>query len=223
MEVATGVATGVGPEKVVVVFSATGRYNYGNPGGGLREGKSMRKGAGLLFAMALLIPVGVMAANPVGAAAPKGPTCKTFLANVVTTPGLPKIGLSTKVNATVKTTGKIGGCTTMGVTGATISGSYKYNGNCTTLLSGKGGKVTPGPSSLAWSNHTTSTTLTTLTLVSKPTANPLVLKLVTKITKGEFVGATSTGTVKATSPKGSCTTAPGAKTTLTGSGTFVFK
>src|ERR1700722_6058813 len=132
----------------------------------------MRKALGLLFTMSLLIPVGVLAGAPAGAAAAKGPTCKTFTATLTTSPPLPIITSSAKVNATVKTTGKLGGCSggpVAGVTSAVITASYKYNGNCATLLTGKGGKTTPGPSTLTWSNKKTSSTLTTTTIVGKVT------------------------------------------------------
>jgi hypothetical protein len=188
----------------------------------------MRKAVGLLFACSLLIPFGITAANSAGAAAAKGPTCKTFALTEVSNPPLPKLGSSVKVNATVKSTGKLGGCTggpVAGVTSATVAGSYKYNGNCTTLLTGKGGKTTPAKptSTLAWSNGKTSTVFTTTTLLTKAGVSPAKLKLVSKITAGQYLGATSSGTVTSVSPKCSCTTIAGKTTTLSGSGSFTFK
>ena len=75
-------------------------------------------------------------------------------------PSLPKLGVATKVTATVTTKGKIGGCTggpVKGVTGAAVATVYKYTGNCTTLVTGKGGKTVNGASTLTWTNHKTST------------------------------------------------------------------
>ena len=182
----------------------------------------MRKISGLLAALALLVPAGVMAAvAPSGAAAAKGPTCKTFTASVSVSPALPKIGSSAIVTATVKTTGKIGGCTggpVAGVTGAAVATVYKYKGNCTTLVNNKGGTVIPGTSTLTWSNHKTSTILTTTTQTSKTGATPIILKLVTKITKGQYAGTTNTTNVKETAPPGTCTTTGASKATLTGFG-----
>lgn len=187
----------------------------------------MRKATGLLFATSLLIPVGLMAAAPAGSATAKGPTCKTFTATITVSPPLPKLGTATKVNAVVKTTGKIGGCTggpVAGVTSATVSGSYKYNGNCTTLVTGKGGVTTPGASSLKWSNGKVSTTVTTTKTLSKPLVMPAIIQLTTKITKGQYAGTSNVGKAKQTSPKGACQTTTGSKATLTGIGTsFSFK
>jgi hypothetical protein len=180
----------------------------------------MRKALGLFFAASLVASVGVWIASPVGAAA-KGPTCKTFNATETTSPGLPIITSTKKVNATVKITGKLGGCSGGGVTAATILETYKYNGNCATLVSGKGGKTTPAKptTTFTWSNHKTSTATTTTTTLTKPGATPAKIKLVTKITKGQFAGTTSTGTVTLTAPAGACVKSPGTKATLKGGAT----
>ena len=182
----------------------------------------MRKISGLLTVLALLVPVGVVAAvAPSGAAAAMGPTCKTFTASVSVSPTLPKYTSKTIVTATVKTTGTIGGCTggpVAGVTGAAVATQYKYKGNCFTLVNNKGGTVIPGVSTLTWSNHKTSTITTTTTQTSKTGATPILLKLVTKITKGQYAGTTNTTNVKETAPPGTCTTTGASKATLTGFG-----
>jgi len=181
----------------------------------------MRKSLGLLFATSLLIPVGVLAASPAGSAAAKGPTCTTFTATVSVSPPLPKLGVNTEVTATVKTTGKIGGCTggpVAGVTSAAVATTYKYTGNCTTLLTGKGGKTVLGTSALTWSNGKTSTITTTTTTTSKAGATPIILKLVTKVTKGQYAGTTATTSAKETAPPGTCQTTGASKATLTGFG-----
>ncbi|MGO9876503.1 MAG: hypothetical protein ACLPVY_22230 [Acidimicrobiia bacterium] len=181
----------------------------------------MRKAAGLLFAMGLLIPAGVLAAAPAGSAV-AGPTCNTFTASVTVTPPLPRLGESLSVIATVRSIGKIGGCKGDGVSYAAFTDSYKYRGNCTTFVTGKGGVTTPGPSSLSWSNGKASVATTTAALVSKVGVTPVILKITSKITKGQFVGTTASGNVKATSPAGTCKTSGLAKATLTGSGSFTF-
>ena len=183
----------------------------------------MRKALGLLFAASLLTSVGAWAAGPAGAVA-KGPTCKGFSATETASPGLPIITSPKKVNAAVTVTGKLTGCTGGGVTGASVNQSYKYNGNCLTLFTGKGGKTTPAKptTTFTWSNHKTSTATTTTTTLTKPGVTPAKVKLVTKISKGLFAGTSSTGTITLTSPKGSCTTIPGTKTTLKG-GSATFK
>jgi hypothetical protein len=181
----------------------------------------MRKAAGLLIAVSLVLPLGALAASPAGSATAKGPTCKTFTASVTVSPSLPKLGVATKVTATVTTKGKIGGCTggpVKGVTGATAATVYKYTGNCTTLVTGKGGKTVNGTSTLTWSNHKTSSITTTTVQTSKVGATPIILKLTTKVTKGQYVGTTAVSTVKETAPAGTCQTTGASKATLTGFG-----
>ena len=161
-------------------------------------------------------------AAPAGSAV-KGPTCKTFAAVVTVRPALPRLGSKAVVTATVSSIGRIGGCTGGGVTGAAFTDSYKYKGNCNSFVSGKGGVTTPGPSSLSWSNGKPSVATTTATLLSKAGATPVVLKVTSKITKGEFAGTSASGPVKAVAPVGSCTKTGLARATLTGSGSFTFK
>jgi hypothetical protein len=168
----------------------------------------MRKALGLLFAASLLVPVGIIATSPAGAAA-KLPTCKKLSGVQTYTPGLPKIGDPKKVNSTTKATATISGCTGGGVTGGkSTSTPGKYKGNCTTLLSAKKGTVTHGTSTITWSNNKKSTVATTLTSLSNPGSASPQLKLVSKFTAGQFKGTTSTTTIKATAPAGSCTKKP---------------
>ena len=183
----------------------------------------MRKALGLFFAASLVTSVGAWAAGPAGAVA-KGPTCKAFSATETTSPGLPIVTSAKKVNATVTVSGKLTGCTGGGVKSASISQTYKYNGNCATLITGKGGKTTPAKptTTFTWSNHKKSTATTTTTTLTKPGVTPAKIKLVTKIGNGQFAGTTSTGTITLTSPSGACTKSPGTKATLTG-GSTTFK
>jgi len=183
----------------------------------------MRKTAGLLFGTLLLIPAAALVATPAGSATAKGPTCKTFVAAVTVRPALPRLGVKAVVTATVSSIGKIGGCSGGGITDAAFTDSYKYKGNCTTFVSGKGGVTTPGPSSISWSNGKSSTATTTATLLSKAGVTPVVLKLTSRITAGQFAGTSTSGAVKAVAPAGSCTKTGLAKATLTGSGSFTFK
>jgi hypothetical protein len=180
----------------------------------------MRKALGLLFVTSLLIPVGVLAAAPAGAVA--GTTCKGFVATQTSTPGLPILTSKAKINVTTVTTGNITGCVGGGVKSATISGKYKYNGNCTTLFTGKGGKTTPAAPLLTfkWNTGVTSTATAKLTVLTVKA--PIKIKIDVKITKGLFAGGTNSITTVLTSPKGSCVTIPGAKGTTTG-GKFTIK
>ena len=58
---------------------------------------------------------------------------------------------------------------------------------------------------IKWNNNKTSNVATTLTSLSNPGSASAQLKLVTKFVKGLFVGHTSTTTIKASAPSGSCT------------------
>ena len=182
----------------------------------------MRKAFGLLFATSLLIPIGMLSMAPAGAVA--GTTCSAFKATITNTPGLAKVGVTAKANVTVKLVGALTGCVGGGVTKAAITQTYKYNGNCTTFITGKGGTTTPAVpvATFKWSNGKTSTATSTTKLLTKPGATPAKLTLSTKITAGLFVGAKSTGTVTLAAPTGSCGSIPGSKATLTG-GKAVFK
>jgi hypothetical protein len=152
--------------------------------------------------------VSVIASSPAGAAA-KLPTCKTLKGAQSFKPGLPKLGDAHQVTSTTKATATISGCTGGGVTGGkTVSKPGTYKGNCTTLLSAKKGTVTKGSSTITWSNHKTSTVATTLTSLSAPGSASPQLKLVSKFTAGLFKGTSSTTTIKATAPAGSCTKKP---------------
>jgi hypothetical protein len=173
--------------------------------------------------MALLMSAGAMVAAPAGSAVAKGPTCKTFSVAVTVSPPLPRLGENLVVRATVSSIGKIGGCTGGGVTDAAFTDSYKYEGNCSTFVTGKGGVTIPGPSSLSWSNGKPSVATTTAKLISKPGATPVILKLRSTIIKGQFAGTSASGDVKAVSPAGTCTKTSLSKATLTGAGSFTFK
>jgi hypothetical protein len=187
----------------------------------------MRKALGLLFATSLLIPIGVIAASPAGSAA-KGPTCKTLTATGLFKPPLPKISAvpnPPKVKSTVKSSGKIGGCTGIpGVTSATTSYTYTYTGNCNTFSGiSKGGVTKPGPATLKWNKGAASTVKITTKVLSKPGVQPASIQLTTVITKGQFKGTKSVAKVKGTAVKGACISKPLGSFKLTGTGASGFK
>ena len=163
----------------------------------------MRRSAGLLLALSLLLPVAALSAAPAGSAAAT-PVCKTFTGTLVYSPALPKLSSPTKVNSTVVTAGKIGGCTGGGVTSGLAASKSKYLGNCTTLVGAKPGSKTTGTETIVWSNGKSSTASTTLTTLNAISAKGAHIKVQGKITKGQFVGLTFTVTVNATAPAGSC-------------------
>jgi hypothetical protein len=153
----------------------------------------------------MLLPVGLIAGAPAGAAAAK-PTCKTASGTATFSPALPKAGVTTKVKPTITVTGKLGGCTGGGVTSATISAVLKQAtaGNCTTLLAGATANIS-GSETLKWNTKKTSTVkplkLTGVTgKVTQTTATG-------PVSAGLFAKSKQTGTLSFTPLNGGCTTA----------------
>jgi hypothetical protein len=166
----------------------------------------MRKAAGVVAALSLAIPAGILVTMPAGAATPTT-KCKKLTGVQRYNPALPKLGQSKKVTAKTTATAKITGCVGGGVkSGKVVTKPGKYVGNCTTLLSTKKGTVTRGKATITWSNNKKSNVATTLTTLSAPGSASPKLKLVTKFVKGLFAGHTSTTTITASAPKGACTT-----------------
>jgi hypothetical protein len=168
----------------------------------------MRKAAGVLAALSLMIPAGIMVTTPASAATPTT-KCKKLKGVQHFNPGLPPIGQAKQVTAKTTATATISGCVGGGVkSGKVVTKPGKYHGNCTTLLAAKKGTVTKGAATITWNTHKTSKVTTTLTTLSAPgTAKPK-LKLVTKFVSGLFAGHTSTTTITASAPAGSCTSKP---------------
>jgi hypothetical protein len=165
----------------------------------------MRKAAGVLAALSLMIPAGILVTSP-AVAATATTKCKKLAGVQHFNPALPKLGSTQQVTSKTTATATISGCVGGGVTGGkVVTTPGKYHGNCQTLVFAKKGTVTKGTAKITWSNKRTSNVATTLTSLSSPgTASPK-LKLVTKFVKGLFVGHTSTTTITASAPKGSCT------------------
>jgi hypothetical protein len=168
----------------------------------------MRKAAGVLAALSLLIPAGILVTSPASAATATT-KCKKLKGTQHYNPALPKLGSTQQVNSKTTATATISGCVGGGVTsGKVVTKPGKYHGNCQTLLSTKKGTVTKGAATITWNNHKTSSVTTTLTSLSAPgTAKPK-LKLVTKFVKGLFAGHSSSTTITASAPSGSCTSKP---------------
>ena len=175
----------------------------------------MRKVFGLLGAFALLVSFGVSVAGPAGAAGPLPPTCKTFTGTETWAPALPKLGVNTKVNSTVKLSAALGGCSGVaGITSGTSSSTSKITAqNCTTTVAaaGKGAKST---GVVKWNNGKTSTSADVLTLKSKVGVSPATFELVAKYTAGIGVGHTTTTTISVVLNKGACISASLSKATF---------
>jgi hypothetical protein len=164
----------------------------------------MRKAAGLLCALSLLVPMGMMAAGSAGAASATT-QCKAVSGKQTYTPALPIVTSKATVNTTVASTSKLTGCVGGGVTsGVATAKSTIKNDNCALFVKNFG-KPTKGTLSIKWNNGKTSAATTVLTSKSKVGANPVIVQLVTKFTGGLFVGHSSTATLKATGNAGAKT------------------
>lgn len=170
-------------------------------------GICMRRGFGLVFAVALCLPVGMGSASAAGTL----PKCTSFTGTQTYAPGLPKAGSTEKVTPVVKTKLAIKGCSGGGITGGTSSGSQKAIAatNCDKLLAdalkGKPGNLTKG--TITWSNGKKSQTSSVLTITAL-TGSGMKAKLVTTYTGGLGKGKKSTATVTATPNAGWCKTSP---------------
>ena len=183
----------------------------------------MRKGLGLLLALALMAPFGVMFAGQAGSATPIV-KCKALKAIETWSKPLPPITgptASTKVSGTIKLTSTITGCSGVpGITSGTSNSTTPYtNQNCTTLITSLS-KPSATKGVIKWNNGKTTNILDTLTQTSKVGAIPIVLKLVSKYTAGVSAGHTVTSTLNATlnSPK-ACLSVPLSKATAKSVGT----
>jgi hypothetical protein len=182
----------------------------------------MRKVGGLLLAAALMLPVGIIAASPAGAAG--GTVCKTAAGTATFAPALPIFTSKAKVKGTLSAKGTIGGCAGGGVTKATTkftSPKSKTGANCTTLSKpDPKGKGTIGSFTITWGPGKTSTAKTFTILQTK---NPVQATTKGKITAGLFVGKSITGKVQYALPKNACSKTPLKTVTYKNIGTFVIK
>lgn len=140
----------------------------------------MRKVAGVLFAAAMLLPVG-LAASPAGAAG--GTTCKPPSGKITLSPGLAPTML---IAQTISINLPLTGCTGGGVTGGTFKGSLKTAPISIATFS-KSSAPLKLTSTITWNTKATST----LTASSSTKVGKIITSSVSgKITKGLFVGLT---------------------------------
>ena len=173
----------------------------------------MRKFAGLFVAAALILPAGIIAAAPSGAAAAK-PTCTKLTGVATFKPALPKAGSTKKVKPVITITGaKLSGCTGGGVTGGTVKSTLKFGNasNCSDLLGGKPTN-TKGTVGVTWSNKKTSAANVSLVGVS---GNATQQTVSGPITTGLFKGSKISATTQFTPEPGGCTSKDLSKVTFT--------
>jgi hypothetical protein len=152
----------------------------------------MRKTFGVLFAAALMLPIGVIAAAPAGSAAAT-PTCTAAKGTFKFTPPLPASG---GVISNLSSAGTVSGCTGGGVTSGktsfvqTVKSTTKSS--CATLAKPTG-KPTIGKFVVTWNNKKTSTATGFKVTQSKTTVTNA--STTGKITAGLFKGKSITGAV----------------------------
>ena len=144
----------------------------------------MKKILGLMTAMALLVPVGIVAAGPGGAAA-AGTTCKGASGKITLKPGLTAKAAVQTISINLPITG----CTGGGVKSASFKGSLVTKAISTTsiLKSAAPLKLT---SVITWDTKTTSNLVANS---STKIVGKIINSTVTgKISKGTFAGLTFT-------------------------------
>jgi hypothetical protein len=161
----------------------------------------------------MLLPVGLIAAAPAGAAATKT-TCSKASGTATFKPALPALSSTAKVKPTITVTGTLSGCKGGGVTSAKIAALLKQGiaGNCTTLLSGATANIA-GSETLTW-NTKAKSTVKTLKLAGV-TKKPTQTNATGTVSTGLFLKAKQTGTLNFKPLAGGCTTAPLSKVSFT--------
>ena len=149
----------------------------------------MRKTGGVLLAMAMVLPIAVIASAPAGSAT-TGLTCTKLGGAVTWSPAVPAAPKTGKSAITLK--GTLSGCTgtpkvVSGVIALPVIKTAPAS-NCTLLLT-KPPKITQTGGSITWATTKTKSTLGLLTLTP---AGPALYKATAKVTKGQFVGKTLT-------------------------------
>jgi hypothetical protein len=163
----------------------------------------MRKFAGVCLAVAMLLPVGLIASAPAGAAV-KGATCTKLTGTATLKPGLSNTTAKNKPAITIKNA-KLTGCTG-GVTSGTLSASLKYTiaQNCIGQIKGTSSGIT-GTAKIVWNDKSTSTLSLKLVGVTK---KPTQTTIPGTVTAGAFKGSKSSGTINYTLGTGQCASKP---------------
>jgi len=161
----------------------------------------MRKTSGILLAVAMALPIGLVGIAPAGAVG--GTVCAKAAGSAKFTPALPKLGSTTKVIGTFTATGTVSGCVGGGVTGGktkTVSIKSKTGSNCATLA--KPSTPTKATETITWNTGKTSTVAISLSPIKgKPTTNQQVTGTVTA---GMFKGSHQTVSILYKLAAGEC-------------------
>ncbi len=165
----------------------------------------MRKVAGILIAAAMLLPVGVIAAEPAGSVVIPL-TCTKLTGTVTWLPGVPLASKPAAASAITLKASLLGCTGTKGITSGVITLPTIPKGkpaNCATLVT-KPPTLTRTLGYITWNNKAKSS-LGTLTLAP---AGAATYKATGKVIKGQFLNKTLTVTGTFTPVKPGCSTAP---------------
>ncbi len=171
----------------------------------------MSKVAGILFAAAMVLPIGLVA-SPAGAGG--GTVCKTAGGTATFSPALPILTSKATVKDKLTAIGTLGQCSGGGVTTAHtlfVTPVGKTGSNCTTLITyNPKAAPTTGTETITWNTGKTSTVALELHQVKGHSTETSVTGTVTA---GLFKGLGQTGTLIYTAEKNGCTKIPLASVT----------
>ena len=161
----------------------------------------MRKVSGVLFAVAMMLPLGIWAAGPASAAG--GTTCSTTGGTVTWTPPLPVKAPGVKVK--LGATGTFGKCTGPVASAHTVlvSPIGKTASSCASTLKYSTGAEATGTLTVTWNKGAKSVIPVSIFKVKGKPTQALVTG---KVKTGQFAGLTSKGTVSYTPKVGNCVT-----------------
>ena len=167
----------------------------------------MRKLSGVLFAVAMVLPLGIVGAAPAGAAG--GTVCASASGSATFNPPLPILTSKATVKGNLVAIGTLGKCVGGGVTSAHTkftSTKSTTGSNCTTLITfNPKAKPTMGTEVITWNNGKTSTVALQLHQVKgKPTQTTVT----GTITAGLFKGSHQTGSLTYKTQTNGCTKVP---------------
>lgn len=177
----------------------------------------MRKAAGLLLAVSLLVSVGVLGAGSVGAAT--NGACTSISGSATFTPPLPILTSKATVTTTVKIVSNLSGCSGPGgASGVATSTTKLTQENCSAFSNPKTASK-PATQNIVWATKKTSVASATL----KPNGKLLQSTLSSTITSGLYKGSHTTATLLGTLLNGGCVSKPLAKLTFKSIGKVVTK
>lgn len=155
-----------------------------------------------MVVVAVVVAAMVVAVTPIGASSPdatSGWACRSFAGIAALTPGLPRLGSTQRVKATISIKqARLNGCRG-GVTSGTASATLKFAkpSNCALLISQVSRNVAAtanGTSTITWNNKMTSTIALSLSFGGVPNEAAVAVMTAT-VRSGVYQGAKESWTV----------------------------